>query len=165
MVPLLFEPDRAARAYHKLARQTGTTLVSVSSPQAIEVVLPALVAGRVRGVFATNEHTGQRTQDLLDRETMRFDGELALRPGANDIELRVESERGTAALFRFRVQAAAEFLGSYLARLRLQNRDLELQVEEIVDERHRQLRTVRHRSLWVGPEPAATAETPAPPQR
>jgi hypothetical protein len=159
--PLVFEPDRSARAYHQLAQQTGGEVVRVSSPQAIEVVLPSLVAGRIRGVFARNEGTGDETGDLLDSRTMRFRGELPLAPGANDIELRVESDRGTAALLRFRIYAAPRFLERFLAELRERNQSLEVRMAELADEGRKRERAILRRTLEVVPESVpASAGTP-----
>jgi len=150
--PLVFEPDRAARAYHELAQRTGGVLLQVSSPQGIDAVLPVLVAGRIQGVFARNERTGDETEDLLEPGGLRFRGELPVRPGANDIELRVESDRGTAALFRFRVYAEPRYLERYLAQLRERNRSLELQVAEVAAEGRRRTPDVRRRRLELTPE-------------
>jgi len=152
--PLVFESDRAARAYRGLAQQTGGELVQVSSPQAIDAVLPALIARRLEGVFARNEATGQRSGNLLEHETLRFRGELPLQPGANDIELRVESDRGTAALFRFRVYAAPGYLERYLAELRERNLELALEVVDLTRQARDQRRTLTQRRLELTPESA-----------
>jgi hypothetical protein len=155
---LVFEPDRAARAYQKLTRVTGGELVRVSSAQAIDVVLPALVGRRIRGVFARNLRTGRETEDMANPQRMSFQGELPLLPGANDVELRVESDRGTAALFRFRVHAAPNHLSSYLEVLRLRNRDLEAKAADLLDEARRQRSLLKRRSLEIQIDsPAAPA--------
>ncbi len=153
--PLVFEPDRSARAYHELAQVTGGELVRVSSPQAIDVVLPALVAGRIQGVFARNERTGHETEDLLEPGGARFHGALPVLPGANDVELRVESDRGTAALFRFRIYALPHFLERYLAELRERNRSLELEVAELAAEGRKRTQDLRRRTLELTPESAS----------
>lgn len=150
--PLVFEPDRAARAYRELAHLTGGQLVRVPSPQAIDAVLPALVAGRVRGVFARNERSGQETGDLLEPGGTRFHGALPVLPGANDIELRVESDRGTAALFRFRVYSAPRFLEHYLAELRERNRGLELEVADLAEQGRKRAQSVQRRGLELKAE-------------
>ncbi len=153
--PLVFEPDRAARAYHELAQRTGGELLYVSSPQAIDAVLPVLIAGRIRGVFARNERTGHETEDLLEPGGARFRGALPLQPGANDVELRVESDRGTAALFRFRIYAVPRYLERYLAQLRERNRSLELEVAEIAAESRKRSQNARRRSLELITESGA----------
>ncbi len=150
--PLVFEPDRAARVYRELAQSTGGELVRVSSPQAIDVVLPVLVAGRVQAVFARNEHTGHETPNLLQPGGSGFRGALPVRPGANDVELRVESDRGTAALFRFRVYVEPRYLERYLTQLRERNRSLELEVAEIVAEGRKRSQDTRRRSLELSAE-------------
>ena len=157
---VLFEPDRAARAYRALAEATRGELVPIASPEAIDVVLPALVVGRVRGVFARNLHSGQETLDLLGADGRSFRGELPLRPGANDIELRVESERGNAALFRFRVHAAPGYLERYLAELRRGNRDLALRMDDLLHESRAQRVQTARRVLELEVERMPAAPLP-----
>ncbi len=154
VTPLVFEPDRAARAYHELADKTGGRLVRVASVQGIDALLPALLARQVQGVFATNVTTGRRTGDLLGADRRHFAGELELRPGPNDVELRVESERGTAALFRFRIYAAAEFPERFLTNLRRRNRDLELRFDDLLAEARARRGGPRGRRLEIRPEGA-----------
>jgi hypothetical protein len=125
ITPLIFEPDRGARAYEQLARRAGSRAVRVPSPQAIDVALPALVSSRIRGVFFHNLSTGVATDDVFSRDTGRIGGQLALAEGANDIELRIHSDRGLAGLFRFRVYAQPGHLRRYLAVLRESNDALE----------------------------------------
>lgn len=149
--PVVFEYDRRARPYRVLAEDTGGEFVQVPSAQGIEVALPPLVAGRIRGVYAYNLATGERSEDLLTREVSTFEGVLPLAAGANDLELRVESDRGTAALLRFRVYHARDHLARYLAGLREGNRELAERVESLTDEA-RQLRPAPARkALEVGP--------------
>ena len=62
-------------------------------------------------------------------------------------ELRVESERGTAALSRFRIHAAAEFPERFLTNLRRRDRDLELRLDDLLAE-------ARGRRLEIRPEGA-----------
>jgi len=132
--PVIFEQDRRARPYRVLAEDTGGDFVQVPSAQGIEVALPPLVAGRIRGVFARNTRTGDATGDLLTADVSTFHGSLPLVDGANDVELRVESDRGTAALLRFRVYSAGGYLSRYLAGLRDRNRALEERVDGLADE-------------------------------
>lgn len=134
VTPVVFEPDRRAHAYRNLARDTGGQFVQVPSPQGIEVALPALVAGRVQAVRARNVTSGAETADLRGADGSAFAGDLPLVEGANDLELVVESDRGIAALFRFRVYAAGAYLPHYLEQLRARNRSLEGQARELVDE-------------------------------
>ena len=152
--PVVFEHDRRARPYRVLAEDTGGEFVQVPSAQAIEVALPPLVAGRIRGVHAHNLATGERSGDLLTKEVSTFEGSLPLVEGANDIELRVESDRGTAALLRFRVYRAEDHLARYLAGLRERNRELAARVEGLVGEA-RELQPARPtRDLEVVPASA-----------
>jgi hypothetical protein len=130
--PLLFEPDRPGRVYRDLALRTGGRVSRVPSPEAIEAALPALVARRIRGVFAHNRTTGATSGDLYLGVEGRFEGSLPLVPGANDVELRVEGDRGTAGLLRFRIYSEPGLLERYLAELRDRNRKLELRVEDLV---------------------------------
>ena len=131
--PVVFEADRRASEYRRLAEATGGRFVQVPSAQGIEVALPPLVAGRLDGVRARHLGTGEETPDLLGSDGA-FAGELGLTPGPNDVELRVESDRGPAALFRFRVYSAPGALERYLARLRERNRSLESRAERLVRE-------------------------------
>ena len=134
--PVVFEQDRRARPYRLLAEDTGGKFVQVPSAQGIEVALPPLVAGRIRGVFARNASTGDSTGDLLTGDVSTFRGALPLAAGANDVELRVESDRGTAALLRFRVYSADGYLSRYLAGLRDRNQALQERVDGLADEAH-----------------------------
>ncbi|HXZ85265.1 MAG TPA: hypothetical protein VEI82_07225, partial [Myxococcota bacterium] len=109
----------------------GSNLVRVPSPRAIEGVLPALVSSRVRGVFAHNATTGETSADLLEPHGSRFQGRLHLAPGANDVELRVQGDRGLAALFRFRVYSEPGELEQELARLRERNLELESRARQL----------------------------------
>ncbi len=123
--PLVFAADRTARIYRDLAEHTGGQFAQVPTAQAIERALPALLASGVRGVFARNATTGIESGDLLDASRQAFSGTLPLAPGGNDVELRVESERGIAALYRARVFGADGYRAAYLERLRSRNRELE----------------------------------------
>jgi hypothetical protein len=136
VTPLVFDPERPARVWEQLAIRTGSSLVRVPSPQAIEQVLPALVSNRIRGVRAHNATTGQTTPELLEPRGNRFAGALALGPGANDVELQVLGERGLAALLRFRIYSEPGYLEARLARLRRENDELEVRAHEL-GERHR----------------------------
>lgn len=100
---LVFDPLRPARHYRELARATGGALFRVSSAEALDGWVAALLGRRIRGVYAENERTEERTGDLLDADTGRFEGSLGLAPGANDILLTVEGSTGPAALHRFRI--------------------------------------------------------------
>jgi hypothetical protein len=131
ITPLVFDHERPARVWEQLARRSGSNLVRVPSPQAVEAVLPALVSSQVRGVRVRNATTGQESQDLLEPASASFSGDLPLQRGANDVELRVESERGLAALLRFRVYSEPGHLGEELARLRSENVELEARAREL----------------------------------
>jgi len=157
--PVVFEPDRRARPYRVLAENTGGQFVQVPSAQGIEVALPPLVGGRIHGVFARNVRTGVETDDLLTGDVTRFSGALGLAAGANDIELRVESDRGTAALLRFRVYGAKGHLARVLEDLREANRALEQRAEQLTErarvlapERRERELEVRSESLPAAPD-------------
>jgi hypothetical protein len=152
--PVVFEPDRQARTYRVLAEDTGGEFVQVPSALGIEVALPPLVAGRIRGVHAVNLRSGVRSGDLLTPEVSTFEGALPLEPGANDIELRVESDRGTAALLRFRVYRADDHLARYLAGLRERNRELEMRDRGLVEETRELIPAAPKRRLEVVPAAA-----------
>lgn len=156
VTPLIFEPERRALAWSQVAERSGGTLVRVPGPEAIDAVLPALVAGRIARATARNATTGAVTRDLLQPDRSSLAGSLGLVPGANDVELRVESDRGVAALLRFRVYSAPHELERALAELRDRSRALESRAAEAerVGER-----TAREHSLDVHPEqlPAAAA--------
>ena len=158
--PLVFEPDRKARSYRNLARRTRGRLVRVPSAQAIEAALPALVSGRVARVVVRNVRTGRTSEDLLAADGRGIAGEVALAPGANDIELRVESEGGLAGLFRFRVYSEPGHLKRYLERLRGQNRELEDRVGERLGSPDSPVSQQRDRRLEIAPDRA-----PASPAR
>ncbi|MBM4336121.1 MAG: VWA domain-containing protein [Deltaproteobacteria bacterium] len=160
---LLFEPDRSARSWQRVVADTGGRLVRVPGPEAIELALPSLVSSRIGRVVARNATLGVESSDLLAPDRTRLLGALALTPGANDVELRVESDRGTAALLRFRVYAAPRQLEVWLAALRERNSALELRAEELKGESGaKRGRESRDRSLAVDPEPdpAAAAKSP-----
>jgi hypothetical protein len=127
---LVFEEGRPARAFHELSLRTGGEFARVPSADAVEAALPALVVRRIRGVFARNARTGHETGDLYDIASRSFRGELPLAPGANDVELRVESDRGTASFVRLRIYSEGGLLERYLADLRAGNRELEARLEE-----------------------------------
>jgi hypothetical protein len=154
---LVFEPDRAARLWRPLASQTGGRLVRVPGPEAIELALPSLVASRVERVVARNATTGVESRDLLSADRSRFAGALALVPGANEVELAVESDRGTAALFRFRVYAEPGSLERFLAELREQNRALALRAEALDEAGREAVAARRARELALEAAPANAA--------
>lgn len=150
--PVVFEADRRAASYRKLAEDTGGTFVQVPSVQSIEVALPPLVAGRIERVVAHNPANGVTTGDLRGADGLAFEGSLPLVPGANDVELTVESDRGPAARFRFRVYAAQGELDRYLAGLREGNRALERRTRVLTEEAAALQRTSTRQSLEVATE-------------
>ena len=129
--PVVFEADRSARAYRKLALQTGGAFVQVPSLGAAAAALPSLLAGGVRAVYARHLGSGERSADLLGADGRSFSGALQLAPGAIYVELRVEGERGPAAHFRFRVYSAGASLRGYLADLRRSNDALARRAESL----------------------------------
>ena len=132
--PLIFEVDRGARPYQKLADRTGGELIRISSPHSLEAALPALVIRDIQSVTATNQRTRETTGNILDAATQSFDGRLPLLPGANDVELRIEGRRGLAGLFRFRSYSAPDHLERFLADLRESNQELERRSEALIEE-------------------------------
>ena len=124
--------------------------MQVASVQAAEVALPPLVAGRIQGVFATHLASGRSTGNLLQSDGEHFSGVLALAPGPNDVELRVESDRGTAARFRFRVYSAGDELARYLGDLRRENQALERRMRGL---RPPRVARARERDLELTTEP------------
>ncbi len=158
--PLVFEADRSARVWQQLARRTRGRMVRVPSPAAIEVALPALVSRSIKGLFARNVTTGNQTQDLLGEDRSHFTGELQLQQGANDVEIRVESERGLSGLFRFRVYSEPGYLKHYLAELRDENESLKSARDTLVEDARSQGKAKqieRQRKLEI--------EIPAAPRR
>ena len=125
VTPLIFEPERRALPWRQLAERSDGRLVRVPGPEAIDAVLPALVASRIERAFARNATTGSESGDLLQPDRTRLLGALELAPGPNDVELVVESDRGTAALFRFRIYSQPGGLERELAELRARNQALE----------------------------------------
>ncbi len=160
--PLLFETDRSARLWRQVASSTGGRLVRVPGPEAIEMALPTLVSSRIRAVVARNATTGAERSDLLQADRVRLAGALALVPGANEIEIEVESDRGTAALFRFRVYAAPAQRERWLAELRERNLELEAHAQDLDGAAREKVERARERDLDVAPEaaPAAPAASP-----
>ena len=73
-------------------------------------------------------------------------------PGANDVELTVESDRGPAARFRFRVYAGRPELARYLAGLREGNRELEQRSRVLGEEAEALRRRRARRALEVATE-------------
>ena len=106
VTPVLFGGDRNQRLYTEVARRTGGRLARVPSARALQELLPALVTRRISGVFAHNRQSGVWSDDLLGPDGRILEGEIPLVPGANDIELRIASDGGSAGLFRFRVYSA-----------------------------------------------------------
>ncbi len=157
---LVFEADRAAKAYRSLAETTGGQLARVPSAEAIEAALPALVAREIRGVFAANARTGETSANLYDAATRAFDGAVRLEPGPNDVELRIEGARGLVAHYRWRIYAVPGHLERYLAELLERNRALALRADEQRDELRAAAAEGRRpeRHLDVVPAPAAPAE-------
>jgi hypothetical protein len=147
---LVFEPDRAARPYRELAERTGGRLARVPSAEAIEAALPALALREIRGVHARNATTGEATEDLYDATSGSFEGSLRLVPGPNDVEIRVEGERGPAGLYRYRVYSLPGHLERTLARLRDENARLARRADALVAET-RERRRERVRALEVVP--------------
>lgn len=150
--PLIFEPDRSARPYRELARRTGGALWRIRGAAAIEAALPALVSRRIRRVVARNATTGAETPDLHDPATGRFTGSLPLASGANDVEVRIEGERGVAGLYRYRVYSLPGALEGYLAEVRAANQSLDERVEAL--QRGARPRPQPVRLLEVAPAPA-----------
>ncbi len=160
--PLLFETDRTARAWQQVASRSGGRVVRVPGPEAIELALPSLVSSRIRGVVARNATTGAHSGDLLAADRSRFTCALALVPGANEIELEALSDRGSAALFRFRVYAAPAQLERWLAELRERNLELEAHAEALDGAAREQVERARARALVVAPEPVPAAPAASP---
>jgi hypothetical protein len=161
VTPLIFEPERRALPWRQLAERTGGTLVRVPGPAAIDAVLPALVASRIERVVARNTTTGAASGELLQADREQLAGELELAPGANDVELAVESDRGTAALFRFRIYCAPDELARALAELRERNHALEVRAATLDQELRASREAARRRELDVRTQPPAAA-APAP---
>jgi hypothetical protein len=156
--PIVFEADRSARAFRRLAETTGGTFTQVPSVQAIERVLPPLVAGSIAGVRARNLRTGASTGDLQTDVPGAFEGRLPLAPGANDVELEVRGADGPAALFRFRVYVVGDYLERYLAELRQRNRALELRDQAL---RERTRSALRGSTREPARDPAAERDRTA----
>jgi hypothetical protein len=129
----------------------------VPGPAAIDAVLPALVASRIVGARARNATTGAVSGELLQPDRAELLGELALAPGANDVELTILSDRGTAALFRFRIYSAPDELERALAELRERNRALEARAAALDGEARAGRELARRRALELRTEPAPPA--------
>ncbi|MFI5316744.1 MAG: VWA domain-containing protein [Myxococcota bacterium] len=161
VTPLIFEPERRALPWRQLAERSGGRLVRVPGPAAIDAVLPALVASRIERAVARNATTGAVSGDLLAPDRVSLSGALELAPGPNDVELAVESDRGTAALFRFRIYSAPDERARAPAELRARNRALEARASALDDEARDERTAARRRALELGADPAAPA-APAP---
>ena len=153
VTPLIFEPERRALPWRKLAERTGGRVVRVPGAGAIDAVLPALVARRIEGVTARNATTGAVSGELRQEGGTALAGSLPLAPGANDVELRVDSDRGTAALFRFRIYSAPNELSRALAELRARSRELEARAAAL----NAAPEAERRRTLELAAPPAAPA--------
>jgi len=161
VTPLIFEPERRALPWRQLAERSGGSLVRVPGPAAIDAVLPALVASRIERVVARNATTRAASGDLLQADRARLAGGLELAPGANDVELAVESDRGTAALFRFRIYFAPDELARALAEVRERNHALEVRAATLDGEARAAREAIRRRALDVRTDSAPPA-APAP---
>ena len=162
VTPVVFEPERRALPWRQLAERTGGALVRAPGAGAIDAVLPALVASRITRVVARNLGTGAETGELRQADGAELRGALPLAPGANDVELAVESDRGTAALFRFRIYSAAGELERALAELRAGNRGLEVRAGELADEAAAARAEARRRGLEIRPDDAPPRVPAAP---
>jgi hypothetical protein len=162
--PLVFDATRPARPYRELAEKTGGDLYRVPSAEALEAALPAMALRQVRAVYATNERTGERTSDLLNPRTGRFDGSLGLKHGANDVLLSVEGMTGPAALYRFRIYAEPKYLKRILVQLRNENQELADRVLR-GKEAMRPQPSSPSKSLEVEPENIGRESPPAAPAR
>jgi VWA domain-containing protein len=160
VTPLIFQPERRALAWRQLADKSGGALLRVPDAQAIDAVLPALVASRIARVVARNLTTGRDTPELRGGDGLALAGELALAPGANDVELRVESDRGLAALYRWRLYAAPGEPERVLAELRARSQALEVRAAEGEDAAHAALAAERAKRLELEAPPAAPAPAP-----
>jgi hypothetical protein len=161
VTPLIFEPERRALAWRQLAERTGGRVVRAPGPEAIDAVLPALVQSRIAGVRLRNATSGVESGNLLQPDHARIQGELPLVPGPNDVELVVDSDRGVAARYRYRIYAAAGELERALAELAERNRVLEEKAANLVEEAREKASEARAKSLDVRPEPPPPA-APAP---
>jgi hypothetical protein len=130
---LVLGPLPDAQPYRARVEQSDGQLGNVASVEALQRELALLVLGSVRGVYARNLHTESQTGNLQRGGSGEFEGSIALVAGANDVELRVESGPGTAALFRFRVYAADPKLKQLLAELAEQDRALQAQNGSLLD--------------------------------
>jgi hypothetical protein len=153
---LVFETDRGARPYRELAEQTHGAFVRVPSAAALESALPALVGQRIESVVATNLDTGEVVGDLWDADTALFEGRIGLRPGSNDVELRIDGERGTAGLYRYRVWHEPGFLRGYLSEIRGRNHDLDERLGELIERTRTEVRPPARR-VEVEIDPASSA--------
>ncbi len=161
--PLLFDPTRSARLYDELANTTGGELFRIPSGEGLEAALPTLITRQVRSVHVFNERTGERSPDLLDPTTGRFEGVLPLAPGPNDVLLTVEGERGPAALYRFRIYAEPDHLRRALVDLRRENHRLEERADRLRESLAAQRRSRPSRELEVTPEEYALPAAPTTP--
>jgi hypothetical protein len=163
--PTVFRLKRPPRFLREIATYTGGHAVSVASDAETESALLGLLehAGdslEVRGVYVRNLRSGEATENLLEANGTDFTGALPLAPGPNDVELRIESDLGEVGLYRFRVYAAPDAAGDYLARLLEANRALERRLEDLLEEAREGMQERRRspgpRNLEI------TLETPAP---
>ena len=140
------------------ALQGGAVEVPVvEADSSIDAVLPALVASRVTRVVARNVGTGAETGELRQAGGAELRGMLPLAPDANEIELAVESDRGVAALYRFRVYSAPGALERALAELRTGNRALEVRAGELRDAARAAQQEAQRRALEIRADEAPPA--------
>jgi hypothetical protein len=145
--PLLFQLEPPPRYFRELALTTSGQAVGIASEMAIEHALSELFEKgqpplAIQGVFARNLHTAEETENLLEAGGIDFAGTLPLEPGSNDVEVRIESDRGRIGLLRFRVYAARDPLRDFLTRIGDANRELEEHLDELIDDTRTQMRAV-----------------------
>jgi hypothetical protein len=132
--PLVFTHERPTRGYAELAALTEGKARRVRTAEAIAETVTGVIRRRMEAVIAQNRSTGEVTKNLLKGEDLSFDGMLHLLPGANEIELRVESTSGRVGLFRFRIYAEPRHPEHFLSKLKRQNQELEDKLKQIVHE-------------------------------
>lgn len=149
--PIVMDPEPAEDIYRSLAEITAGQYVEISSAEAIQYAIPPLVLNEVKAVRARNLRTKRETGNLYDPLTGLLSGEIELLPGANDIEITMQSDDGDEAVYRLRAFAAERTLKTYLEELRARNVSLALKRDKLREEA-RQLIGGLRRSVVIQPD-------------
>jgi hypothetical protein len=162
--PFLFQLEHPPRFFRELARHTRGDLAKLVSLDGLETSLSSVLSRNARAVWlkavrARNLKTGDVSANLLADDWRHFEGVLALAPGANDVEVSVETSNGTWGVLRFRIYSAPTALEDTLAKLQGKNSTLALRERELLGEIQQLMEQPIQRDLTLSVDPHAPGIT------